>query len=343
MSADTPTFDPRRARTKQPLPLWMDAFLRDTMLLQADEFGVYIRLLAAMWANVDLCLPDDDRRLAICGGVSLRLWKHRIGPTIRPLLQTSDGIIYSRKLREVALTTERYLASRSGNRADYDAKSARHAKPTGTRKPYQKDGEKNDKSLETINTINSHDTSHDGSHDQSCVTPSNIPIDSSSSAGACARDLGFLEEAPDPLLRRVAEAVGLSGAELPRFWVGDQAATHVRAWLSAHGLTEDEVVAEAARSQSRFDGPPDGPKALDRWMEQAGAAKRSASGVRSNSPAAAPAKPPTSPIDRLSFYADWIKDMSKSMPPSTISNTLRDALLSAKMVTPEDLRARGIR
>jgi hypothetical protein len=80
-------------------------------------------------------------------------------------------------------------------------------------------------------------------------------------------------------------------------------------------------------------------------MEQVGAAKRSASGVRSNLPAtaAAPGKPPASPIDRLTFFADWINDPAKPLPPNTISNTLRDALLNAKMVTPETLRARGIR
>jgi hypothetical protein len=45
----------------------------------------------------------------------------------------------------------------------------------------------------------------------------------------------------------------------------------------------------------------------------------------------------------LAFFADWVKDLSKPLPASTISNTLRDSLLHANLVTPADLRARGIR
>lgn len=103
-----------------------------------------------------------------------------------------------------------------------------------------------------------------------------------------ARDFGFSEEGQDPLLSRVAEAVGLTEATLSRFWIGDQASAHVRAWIAAHGLTEEEVVAEAAKSRTKNPEPPDGPKGLDRWMEQAGTAKREAGKVKARTTAAAP-------------------------------------------------------
>ena len=151
------------------------------------------------------------------------------------------------------------------------------------------------------------------------------------------------EEPPDPFLIRVIEAVGLAGRDLPRFWIGQPATDHVRAWITAHGLTEDEVVVEVAKSRTKNADPPDGPKALDRWMAQAGAAKQSAGTIKATKATDPPAKAPVSPEDRLEFYANWIKDTSQFMAPSTISNTLRDDLLISKMVTKEDLRARGIR
>ena len=343
MSIEREPYDPQRARTKQPLPLWMDAFLRDTMLLQADEFGVYIRLIAAMWARVDLHLPDDDRRLATCGGVSLRLWKQRIGPVIRPLLQVQDGIVWSRKLREVALSTERYLASRSSNRSDDDAKSARHAKPTGINKQDKKSDQKTDNTLKYNDVDQSYDETYDRSHDQSSVTSSNIPIKKEEEgARARTRDLGFSEGAEDALLRAVIEAVGLSDGDLPRFWIGDQAAWHVRRWTVVHGLSPSEIIAEAKKSRTKNANPPDGPKALDRWMEQAAVAKASASSVR-GSHLPKPATPPVSPADRLQFYADLLNDPKKFVAPTTISNTLRDALLTSGLVTPETMKAREIR
>ena len=88
------------------------------------------------------------------------------------------------------------------------------------------------------------------------------------------------EEPPDPFLIRVIEAVGLAGRDLPRFWIGQPATDHVRAWITAHGLTEDEVVVEVAKSRTKNADPPDGPKALDPWMAQAGAAKQSAGTIK---------------------------------------------------------------
>jgi hypothetical protein len=42
------------------------------------------------------------------------------------------------------------------------------------------------------------------------------------------------------------------------------------------------------------------------------------------------------------FYADWVKS-DKYLPPSAISNTMRDAMLTRGLVTAERLRERGIR
>ena len=69
---------------------------------------------------------------------------------------------------------------------------------------------------------------------------------------------------------------------------------------------------------------------------------------------AAPAKPPTgkrqpkrtegarpSADELAAFYADMVNS-DKFLPANTISNTIRDAMLSRGLVTPERLRARGV-
>jgi uncharacterized protein YdaU (DUF1376 family) len=51
------------------LPLWTDAFLSDTMHLDATETGAYLLLLMIAWRRPNNDLPDDDvqlRRFARC-------------------------------------------------------------------------------------------------------------------------------------------------------------------------------------------------------------------------------------------------------------------------------------
>ena len=64
-------FNAKRARTKRPFPLWVDAFQRDTQHLTADEVGAYMLILMAMWVRETCDFPDDDRRLAAVFAVDL--------------------------------------------------------------------------------------------------------------------------------------------------------------------------------------------------------------------------------------------------------------------------------
>ncbi|PQO23381.1 hypothetical protein C2I36_08015 [Rhodobacteraceae bacterium WD3A24] len=106
-------FDAARARTKRPLPLWVDALMRDTSTFEADELGAYLRLLMTMWSTPDLCIPDDPRRLARAAGVSKKLWNGRVGELIRPLLCEHSGGLSQKRLIEEARYIERHLAAQS--------------------------------------------------------------------------------------------------------------------------------------------------------------------------------------------------------------------------------------
>jgi hypothetical protein len=63
---------------------------------------------------------------------------------------------------------------------------------------------------------------------------------------------------------------------------------------------------------------------------------------RSQRKAPKQAKPECQPITDLpAFYADWVQS-EKYLPPSAISNGMRDQMLARGLVTPEQLRVRGI-
>ena len=142
-------------------------------------------------------------------------------------------------------------------------------------------------------------------------------------------------------------ALGIDpNGSLPAWWQGWPAKTHVRRWIDDLGLSEDRIIETATETRRDHPAPPDGPKALDRAMERA--AKRDAQ------IAAASAKPTTAKrqpkrtegarpsVDELAvFYADMVNS-DGFLPANTISNTIRDAMLSRGLVTPERLRARGV-
>ncbi|AMY71301.1 helix-turn-helix domain-containing protein [Frigidibacter mobilis] len=163
--------------------------------------------------------------------------------------------------------------------------------------------------------------------------------------GAQAREAEF-----DRFFAELLGALGLDPAALPGWWQGWPARLHVRRWIDVLGLTEDRVIAVATASRRDHPEPPDGPKALDRSMARA--AQREA---RAKAPAGAGAQHPDAqrrrkrdPSPRPSgdelaaFYAELVNS-DRYLPANTISNTLRDAMLSRGLVTPERLRMRGVR
>ena len=133
---------------------------------------------------------------------------------------------------------------------------------------------------------------------------------------------------------------------LPAWWQGWPAKTHVRRWIDDLGLNEDRIIETATETRRDHPAPPDGPKALDRAMDRA--SRRDAQ-VATDFP-----KPPTGKrqpkriegarpsADELeAFYADMVNS-DGDLPANTISNTIRNAMLSRGLVTPERLRARGV-
>ena len=165
--------------------------------------------------------------------------------------------------------------------------------------------------------------------------------------GAQARE-AISEEFFGELIR----ALGLDAAALPGWWQGWPPREHVRRWRDDLGLDEDEILAVAEASRRDHPEPPDGPKALDRAMQRAAQRlKQTGAAVAKKGPATGNGEtrrrkrdegPRPSEDELAAFYADLVNS-DRFLPPSTISNTMRDAMLTRGLVTVERLRLRGVR
>ena len=120
----------------------------------------------------------------------------------------------------------------------------------------------------------------------------------------------------------------------------------MRRWRDDLGLSEDRIIDTAAETRRSHPAPPDGPKALDRAMERA--ALRDAQAVASapkprvgkrQAGRVEAARPSEDEI--AAFYAELVNS-ERFLPSNAISNTIRNAMVSRGLVTPERLRARGV-
>ncbi len=153
------------------------------------------------------------------------------------------------------------------------------------------------------------------------------------------------EATSDRFFEELLSALGLDATALPSWWQGWPARMHVRRWIDDLGLSEDRILETAAATRRDHPNPPDGPKALDRAMERAARCEaQAAAEVRSRKPARKRRSdfgPLPSEDERAGFYAR-IVNSDGFLPPSMISNAIREAMLARGLVTAERLRERGV-
>lgn len=142
---------------------------------------------------------------------------------------------------------------------------------------------------------------------------------------------------PPGLLDDLRQAVGVQPHDAGPYWSDPTLRGYVAAWM-ALGLTPDRIVAEAKASRAKNPDPPDGPKALERWMQTAARAVPDQAKPQAQR---AQVKPPASPEDRLNFFAAWVNG-DKPLPPSAVTTSMAQALIHAGLVTVGRMRERGI-
>ena len=160
---------------------------------------------------------------------------------------------------------------------------------------------------------------------------------------AQARDSDF-----DRFFAELLTALGFAAnATLPAWWQGTPARTHVRRWRDDLGLSDDRIIETATESRGDHPNPPDGPKALDRFMERAAqrdaqTAIANAKGQKAKRRRKREEPPRLSDDEKAAFYAKMV-NADGFLPVSAINNSIRDLMLVRGLVTPERLRMRGVR
>jgi len=156
---------------------------------------------------------------------------------------------------------------------------------------------------------------------------------------AAARDSDF-----DRFFAELLGALGFAAnASLPAWWQGEPARLHVRRWLDDLGLSEDRIIQVATETRNDHPNPPDGPKALDRFMERAAQrdaqAAADASGGKAKRQRKRDVGPPPSEDQLAVFYAAKVNS-DEYLPASMISNAMCEAMLARGLVTRERLLLR---
>jgi hypothetical protein len=159
---------------------------------------------------------------------------------------------------------------------------------------------------------------------------------------AAARDADF-----DRFFVELLSALGFGpNASLPAWWQGWPARQHVHRWIDDLGLSEDRIIDVATETRREHPNPPDGPKALDRFMDRAAqhdaqAAAASGSAGRAKGGRRRKNSPPPSPDELAAFYAAKVNS-DGYLPASMISNAMCGEMLERGLVTIERLRTRGV-
>lgn len=313
-------FDARSARTRQPMPLWAGAFDRATNELGPEIIGAYILILIAMWESKTCDIAADDRVLARVARVSPTIWRRKFSPIITPMLCEENRRFFSEKLKENAEKTEDFCTQQ-------------HAKKYGKITPKPLENKETEQSMDEPRL----------NHGSSSENPKPITYNHNKEEeeGASARiSLSVFEE--------VMLAVGVDPDKPPKFWRGAPATTHVLGWQLVHSLTDDEVIEACRLSRADNPEPPDGPKALDRYIAGYAKAKASAGAIKANGSAkreyGAPVPSSHAPTDRdavMRFWADSL-NTGRFVSPSSIKPDLARAMIEAQLVTPETLKSKGI-
>ena len=130
---------------------------------------------------------------------------------------------------------------------------------------------------------------------------------------------------------------------LPAWWRGEPARLHARRWIDDLGLTEDRIIETATETRRDHPNPPDGPKALDRFMERAAQrdaqAAADASGGKAKRQRKRDVGPPPSEDQLAAFYAAKVNS-DEYLPANMISNAMCEAMLARGLVTRERLLLR---
>lgn len=114
--------------------IWVGDLLRDTMDLNAEEFGCYLLMMFSAWSSPECRLIDDDRFLARICRLDIRVWRRRSTVLRRFWTQTVVGgttYIHQKRLLEEWTSAANLSSKNASNaRAKYSPKPLENNKTT---------------------------------------------------------------------------------------------------------------------------------------------------------------------------------------------------------------------
>lgn len=257
-------FNAQKARTKYALPLWVDAFVRDTLDLSADEIGAFNLILWAMWTREACDMPDDDRKLSRVARATPQTWKRRIRPALEPFFEVDGEVWKSRRLLREAAKTEKFLAAQSARRTGADQENDPFTRHGGAQLENTKSDINSGNALKTNKQPPTTDNTTDSAPDRPTQETKRPSIGGGGSA--CVREADQDRQEPPPAdndqtpRERVLEAMGLGpdGVAGPSRFLGGQGdVAELGRWLELPGLTLEVVCEEVRRvAAAKADGPP---------------------------------------------------------------------------------------
>lgn len=93
-----PQRDSQARRKPSHIPLFPDAYHRDTTHLTTEEHGAYFLLLMAAWGTDDCTLPNDERRLAALAKLPVTKWR-KMAPIVLEFWTIDKGRLTQKRLR----------------------------------------------------------------------------------------------------------------------------------------------------------------------------------------------------------------------------------------------------
>lgn len=156
---------------------------------------------------------------------------------------------------------------------------------------------------------------------------------------AHGREIGF-----DDFFGDLLQALGFDADRaLPAWWQGWPARQHVQRWIDDLGMSQDRILAVARESREAHPAPPDGPKTLDRAMEQAVRrdAQPAANSLKAKRSSKSQNKPRPCPDETAAFYAAKVNS-DEYLPQNMISTATCGLMLERGLVTLERLQMRGV-
>jgi len=87
------------SRKPSHIPVFPDAYLRDTTHLTTEEHGAYFLLLLAAWGNENCDLPFDEKRLAKLAKMSLAKWR-KVSSNVLEFWTIERGRISQKRLQK---------------------------------------------------------------------------------------------------------------------------------------------------------------------------------------------------------------------------------------------------